>query len=104
MKDLTTPGSPQNKAAIWIANEDRPHVTASTGRPFLERYVLAVLYFSLGGDTTWGDSLNFLQPGHVCNWGKPHTNTMGNDLTFGVHGCRQIDDELVPVGLSLGEY
>jgi hypothetical protein len=104
MEDLKTPGSPQNKAAIWIASKDRPHLTVSTGRPFLDRYVLAVLYFSLGGDVTWGDSLNFLQPGHVCNWGNPYKSTMGNDLTFGVLGCRLIDDELVPVGLSLGEY
>lgn len=104
IEDLKTPGSPQYTAAIWIADKDRPHVTVSNEHRFLDRYVLAVLYFSLGGDVSWADSLNFLQSEHVCSWGKPYKNTLGNDLTFGVHGCRLIGDEFVPISLSLGEY
>eukprot|EP00980_Cylindrotheca_fusiformis_P018103 scaffold5817_cov101-Cylindrotheca_fusiformis.AAC.8 len=103
MSDLQTPGSPQNMAAIWVADDDHPQATISMAHSFLDRYVLAVVFFALGGTTSLADSLNFLQSEHVCNWEKPFKDTKGNDLTFGVHGCRLVDDELVPVGLTLGK-
>jgi hypothetical protein len=102
--DLETPGSPQNKAAAWIADQDKLRVPISMGRSFLDRYTLAVLFFALGGDETWPDNLNFLSPDHVCQWMKQYETPLRNDLTAGVHGCQKIDGELVPVGIALGKY
>jgi hypothetical protein len=102
--DLETPGSPQNKAAAWIADQDKLRVPISMGRSFLDRYAMAVLFFALGGDESWPDNLNFLSHAHVCQWMKEYETPLGSDLTAGVHGCRKIDGELVPVGIALGKY
>ncbi|CAJ1959366.1 unnamed protein product [Cylindrotheca closterium] len=93
--------SPQNKAAKWIANTDSPHVTPSMDNDFLDRYVLAVMYFALGGDISWAHSLNFLEPEHVCSWGKSFNDNNGNELVYGVTECHDIDNKRVPVGLSM---
>jgi len=34
----------------------------------IERYVLAVLYYSTGGDRVWTEPLSFLSSKNVCNW------------------------------------
>lgn len=99
LEDLTKPGTPQNKAARWIADSDGLHVKISTGRSFLDRYALAVLFYALGGDGTWPSDLNFLSREHVCHW----TKTTSNELTAGVSGCKNIDGEMVPVGIALGK-
>ncbi|KAL3940898.1 MAG: hypothetical protein SGBAC_004641 [Bacillariaceae sp.] len=93
--------SPQNKAAKWIANTDSLHVTPSMHNDFLDRYVLAVLYFALGGDASWAHSLNFLEPEHVCKWRKTFKDIQGSELVYGVTDCHEIDNKQVPVGLSM---
>jgi hypothetical protein len=101
--DLKNPGTPQYRAARWIADEDLQRVPISMKRSFLDRYVLAVLFYALGGDKTWPSDLDFLSPTHVCQWVQSTSNQLGNDLTAGVHGCKTIDGELVPIGIALGK-
>jgi hypothetical protein len=102
--DFQNPATPQYKAAKWIADRDGLRVKVSTKHAFLDRYVLAVLFYALGGDTTWPDDLNFMADDHVCTWVKEQENPLGNDLTMmGVHGCQNIDGELVPIGIALGK-
>lgn len=58
-------GSPQFKAARWIAEEDpmQLHINDSS---FEQRYVMAVLYYSLDGDN-WG-ATNWLSGESECDW------------------------------------
>ena len=61
--------SPQAKAVEWLAIHDayRVDVVAEPAR-VLQRYVLAVLYYSLGGDDEWNESFGFLEPKYECEW------------------------------------
>jgi hypothetical protein len=103
LEDLHTEGTPQNKAATWIADVDRLHVPMSTKIKFIDRYVLTVLFFALGGDETWPGNANFLTPKHVCSWERATQNELGNSVTSGVHECDYVNDELRPLGISLGK-
>ncbi len=46
--DIATPGSPQQKALDWIINEDA--MVACPSDMLIQRYVLAVFYYSTDGD------------------------------------------------------
>lgn len=64
-------GTAQYKALDWIVNNDRMKIQA-TDPDLVQRYVVAVLYYSLGGENwpiegwlTGGDECHF--PGMVCD-------------------------------------
>jgi hypothetical protein len=67
---LVQPGTPQNKALKWILDD----ISTMDGEPnpkyLRQRYVMAVLFYATGGDTTWKSNLNFLQPEHTCRWNE----------------------------------
>ena len=48
-KDLADPISPQSRALEWIINGDSLRVCPQNARELIQRYVLAVFYFSVGG-------------------------------------------------------
>ena len=56
--ELDREGSPVRRAAHWIADEDLLHLDVEDDN-FLERYALAVLFFSMGGPN-WPLNLGFL--------------------------------------------
>jgi hypothetical protein len=60
--------SPQQMALQWLAKEDLANL--ETDHPFLiERYALAVLYFSTGGTTNrWETADNWLSAKGICMW------------------------------------
>jgi hypothetical protein len=107
--DLKNMESPQYHAAKWIANNDG----MTLGIPqygehiaFVERYVMAVLFYALDGHN-WKHDLNFLSPNHICTW---YANiTVGNEEyiasavgAVGVHGCKKIDKcDIAPFSLYL---
>jgi hypothetical protein len=70
---LEDPSSAQYRAARWIAVEDLERVDIPNNDlednpfQFVQRYVLAVLYFSLNG-SNWNDPLNFVSDLHECSW------------------------------------
>ncbi len=114
--NLKNESSPQHKAAKWLANKDGmrlsiPHHVMETAPPsFVERYALAVFYFATGGPN-WTYPLNFLTDNHVCAWYQPFTVKIADDadleeeyITLGVHGCKLVDDELVPFAMFLRAY
>jgi len=90
--------SPQYRAAHWLANQDREQLPVPAygdsmgGDPiesnvnderhdrFVQRYVLAVLYFALGGDQ-WTDQLGFISEVHECSWFKAEVEKNGDPLT-----------------------
>lgn len=65
----------RNLALEWMA-ANYNDAMATTPIPILvERYVLAVLYFSTGGNNeTWDESLSFLAPTSVCEWNTRTAN------------------------------
>lgn len=69
MEDLVAPGSPQQKAAQFIANDDGRQISlaAENKSSLIQRYVLTVMYHGLGGEQ-WTNRLNFLANDDECNW------------------------------------
>ena len=69
--------SPQYKASLWLSTLDRRRLdipdagstqTSLDEYFFLQRYVLAVLFFATGGLKNWAYSLRFLTGSHECYW------------------------------------
>jgi hypothetical protein len=85
---LEDPSSVQYRAAHWIAVEDleRVHIPVNLDEnsfQFVQRYVLAVLYFALNG-SKWNNPLNFVSDLHECSWYKTIPNDSGELLAVGV--------------------
>ena len=80
--DLQSRSSPQYRAALWMAQEDRSDFTMGLEFPlnatnfdlltqFRQRYALVVFYFSTHGEQ-WMDQCNFMNASaHVCEWKCP---------------------------------
>ena len=67
-KDLEDPGKPQGQALAFVVNSDIFDVTVQEDRQrIIERYVVTVLYYHLGGQN-WTRRLNFLTPMDHCEW------------------------------------
>ena len=65
-RDLSNMSSPQYKALSWLAIEDE--FISSPGDPdMLERYILAVFYFSTDGDN-WDINNQWFSEKHICKW------------------------------------
>uniref|UniRef100_A0A7S4IL01 Uncharacterized protein n=1 Tax=Odontella aurita TaxID=265563 RepID=A0A7S4IL01_9STRA len=65
--------SPQRKAAEWLANDDGLRLALLPeifSERIIQRYIVAVLYFSTGGTTSWRRQLNFLSESHECDWSE----------------------------------
>lgn len=70
---LTTAGSPQSRAVAWMAEDDEanlpaPSADGEVAYKYTTRYVMAVLYYSTGGDRTWKYQLGFMTGADVCDW------------------------------------
>lgn len=81
--------SPQSLALAWLSDDP---ITRSTGRAtsvVLERYVLAVFYYSTGGSRgAWYDHFNFLSDADVCTWND------GTDTANGGRGVFCSSDDM----------
>jgi hypothetical protein len=106
--DMRREGSPQNRALKWIADDDdyqlalpdKPRDESirfrqlqgppATRNPFVERYSLAVFYYSLGGPK-WNYQLKFLDPIDHCDWYGNFYGTDGSILRFGVIDCKAVE-------------
>lgn len=117
--DLFEANSPQHIAAKWIANKDGLQLPVPTSSSttaahvtFVERYVLAVFYYATGGPE-WTHQLNFLNDNHVCTWSEPFFTESedsaldvnnGDYATLGVHGCKLVGEDLVPMSIFLRTF
>jgi hypothetical protein len=90
--ELTTPGTPQNRAALWMADEDRlqldipaADLALETTRyaAFVQRYALAVFFFSTKGEA-WSNSLQFISDQHECSWFHTMPDETGEIFAVGV--------------------
>ena len=64
---INTKGSPQNDALNWLAFEDAANIPVSLQSWVIQRYITAVLYYSLNGQS-WENQYNFLSGDHECRW------------------------------------
>jgi hypothetical protein len=74
-KDLSNSSSPQSRALQWIVYEDALNISESNPQWIRHRYVMAVFFYSTGGNSSWTYSLNFLAPTHECSWKDPRVNS-----------------------------
>ena len=60
----------QHQAFSWLVDDDPAQLDFDDENPIelLERYVLAVLYLSTRGPSTWTHKFDFLSSSHVCTW------------------------------------
>jgi hypothetical protein len=61
--------SPQSQAFIWAASD----TTARSPEDIEARYLVATVYYSLGGET-WGNQYNFLSLDDLCMWNDVDNN------------------------------
>lgn len=73
---LRTLNTAQNNAAAWISLDDEANmavpsvpITVIEGYKYVTRYVLAVLYFSTGGEQ-WNFQAGFGTIANVCSWNQ----------------------------------
>lgn len=64
---VQTFGTPQYRAAYWLAEEDPLQMETAIDREFMQRFVLATFYYSLGGEN-WSHEVNFMSKDHSCKW------------------------------------
>lgn len=90
-EELSSVGSPQNRAMRWISEEDSLEIDPRSvpADRILQRYSLAVLYYATGGNSSWVDQFNFLSPTAECEWNS-----------VAIAGC---DDQGYVIGLDLSK-
>lgn len=92
--DLSTPGTPQSRAVNWLAAEDSYAIDIPTimnkHTRFVERYVLAVFYYSTNGQF-WANDVRFLQPIDHCQWYADFITLAGDIVRYGITGCVDVD-------------
>jgi hypothetical protein len=91
-------GTYQNRAAKWITEFDFPQFSPTDSR-FVQRYVLASLYYALNGPN-WERALGWMGKEDICFW--EHVCC----LNLGRTGCLTSNDEINErrVTLTLGMY
>lgn len=80
--------TPQYQAAYWIANTDPenlaiPSALDESSSQFVQRYVLALLYFAWNG-SDWINSFNFIAGEHECGWFERVPDENGEMFAVGV--------------------
>jgi Leucine-rich repeat (LRR) protein len=76
---LNKVGTPHQKAADWIANTDSLLDADEEEYRFVQRYVMAAFYYSLGGPD-WKNQVNFLGMKDECSWSDESPTDNGDDV------------------------
>jgi hypothetical protein len=110
---ITTSGTPQNKALEWLVTDEFnipiPDIPKQYSR-LVERYVLAVIYFSTNEQDTWSFELMFLAPVDHCNWHSNFPIGDGTIRTYGITSCSTVAEDsqteggMMVTGVSLRKY
>jgi len=107
--DLETEGSPQQRAARWLAEDDPANLIVPSedidtvaGYRYMARYILALDYYHWQGDTAWYDTLNFLSGDDICFWNKQFLTPNGA-LKLGVF-CNWLEQWPLPRFLHFSAY
>ena len=80
---LNTPNTPQNRALMWMARS--PNFRAYSSSDKIQRYTLAAIYFSLGGEH-WLRQTRWLTASDECYWhGIVCTRGRVSDVSLGAN-------------------
>ena len=106
--DLENTDTPVGKATRWIAVEDEYQMAipstvfgiAPTVTRFLERWTLAVFYYStnaalntmFGEPISWRYQVKFLQPIDHCDWYETFIDETGSIVRMGVTQCQALGE------------
>lgn len=96
-RDLYDESTPQYRAARWLAAEDPEALTVPSSKGedaagglrntqpfrFVQRYVLAVLYYALNGEL-WNSPRKFVTGAHECSWFESTVQHEGMTYAMGV--------------------
>ena len=99
-ESLKNETSPQYLAMDWIVNHDGANITLKEEDKIIQRYVLAVFYFSTQGKN-WKNQYNFLSDKDVCDWNGYKNSTMKNVDEFS--GIQRCDEAGNVVNIELGK-
>jgi Leucine-rich repeat (LRR) protein len=94
--------SPQRLAALFVADADLYQAdmdNPTTELRFIERYVLALIYFEMNGPD-WYNNYKFLSARDYCDWSETITTPSGRTFIKGVE-CDQ--DRKHVIGLDLSD-
>lgn len=85
LPQLREVGSAQHRATAFVADGDalQMPITTETSRRFVERYVLALLYYQFNGPK-WTHNLKFLSGHDHCDWHEIFKNAEGKTVKQGV--------------------
>jgi Leucine-rich repeat (LRR) protein len=75
--------SPQRKAAEWLTSGDEKKLEVDATLEFMNRYILATLYYSFNGDN-WAYKLDWLSASDVCEWKRYFETKEGTPVEIGV--------------------
>jgi hypothetical protein len=78
---LTTP---QYLALTWLADDDEAEIDLSDEIKVIQRYSLAVLFLSTGGEDAWNNTLGFTSGLDECQWSSGRSDTL-----YGVTACSE---------------
>jgi len=108
---LKDPTSAQFQAAAWISDYDLIQYTIPTVvsdnsdiTDFIERYVMAVFFYTTGGPKDWKERHKFMSEEHVCAWFTSKNLNDGEIVAIGV-SCDndlRIDELLIPKNNLIG--
>ena len=84
VESLQDPKSPQSKAVDWLVEDEQTNEMGWSGYELVQRYVLAVLYLSTGGDNWSSGTTWFLSPS-VCGWGSRNLKCNGSGLVQNIN-------------------
>ena len=64
----------QSATLDWMASIDlETDIFDMPVELLIERYILAILYYSMEGARRWTESLSFLSSSNVCHWNNEHS-------------------------------
>jgi Leucine-rich repeat (LRR) protein len=95
---LNTVGTPQQKASDWIANTDSLLDANEEESRFVQRYVMAVFYYSLGGPD-WKNQVDFLGMKDECLWSYESPTDNSDDVYIAGITCNaysQVEKIMLP--------
>ena len=88
---LADTSTAQYRAVSWLTDDEVAHQMNWQGTELVQRYVLAVFFYSLNGEN-WNQNPNFFGSSSVCDWSGPEQlqcNDSGDltDLAFSQYGA-----------------
>jgi hypothetical protein len=103
LPDLHEEHTAQYQAALFIADSDayQMELTKENSAQFVERYVLALLYYHFKGPE-WNHQLKFLDGTDHCDWWEEYSSHSGETVRQGVQ-CNEDGDVVeLDLGKSVG--